>query len=53
MTTPRVMCPYCKHYTENQTCKAFPDGIADDIFMGFVQHDRPVDGDHGIQFEDK
>ena len=48
-------CVDCKHFTGTRehphVCKAFPDGIPDDVYWGKVSHDKPVDGDHGIQFE--
>ena len=51
------MCFSCVHYTgDNATiagsnCKAFPDQIPNAILLGYVIHDKPIDGDHGIQFE--
>jgi hypothetical protein len=51
-------CFKCKHFdTENEVaglwCKAFPDdeGIPDDIASGSFIHDKPHEGDNGIQFE--
>lgn len=35
------------------SCKAFPDGIPPDIWTGKVSHEKPYEGDHGIQFEAK
>jgi len=34
-------------------CEAFPDGIPDDIAYGDNLHEKPVEGDHGIQYEKK
>jgi len=32
-------------------CKAFPDGIPDEIAYGNNDHSMPFPGDHGIQYE--
>lgn len=48
------ICSVCKHFnikTEGNTCKAFPDGIPDEIWTGENDHTKPYKGDHGIQFE--
>jgi len=54
------VCNKCKHYkpgSSNEgkgilgTCKAFPKGIPDDIWIGKNNHKKPYKGDHGIQFE--
>jgi hypothetical protein len=34
-------------------CKAFPDGIPDDIYLEEFDHRLPYPGDHGIRFEFK
>lgn len=49
-------CTECKNYigqnNENKNiCKAFPNGINDDIFWGIKSHKEPIDGDNGIVFE--
>lgn len=50
-------CFRCAHYTGDQAtiagskCKAFPDGIPNSIILGDVDHDKPIDGDHGFRFE--
>jgi len=50
----------CKHFggltTEEEVgqsymCDAFPDGIPDDIAYGDNLHLEPVEGDHGIRYE--
>lgn len=38
--------------TEVNVCKAFPDGIPFDIQDGENLHLEPVEGDHGIQYEE-
>jgi hypothetical protein len=32
-------------------CEAFPEEIPEDILLGDNLHDKPIDGDNGIQFE--
>lgn len=53
-----VKCLECKHIGRTTddfvpTCKAFPEGIPDEIFFEKVTHDKPYHGDNGIQFERK
>jgi len=54
----------CKHYkgvkrlgeeesTEVNYCKAFPDGIPDEIAYGDNKHTEPYPGDNGIQYEEE
>jgi hypothetical protein len=59
------LCMICRHYTGTaiietekglegdmvHVCKAFPNGIPDEISMGDKGHKNPVNGDNGIQFE--
>ena len=54
------ICNKCKHYNPisfNEekdilgTCKAFPKGIPEDIWVGKNNHKKPCKGDNGIQFE--
>ncbi len=47
-----VQCALCIHYFARQRrCKAYPDGIPDEILNGTVDHRLPYAGDHGIQLE--
>jgi len=49
--TSKYLCVNCKHFRGANTCEAFPDGIPEKILIGKNNHDKPVRGDHGIQFE--
>lgn len=55
MTGPAPMCMKCKHFHYKNfasfTCDAFPKGIPDEIIDGEKLHKTPIDGDHGIIFE--
>lgn len=54
MTTPTIpaLCWGCERFREDgTTCDAFPDGIPESILLGGADHREPVDGDHGMQFE--
>jgi len=57
MTGTAPVCMDCKHFDWKGelpgrfSCKAFPDGIPDDIKWGNHIHKTPYPGDHGIQFE--
>lgn len=46
-------CWYCAHKfpTFKRTCKAFPNGIPDEIWQGHNPHTDPYPGDLGIRFE--
>lgn len=46
-------CIYCKHYNRETsgTCRAFPEDIPAEFFLGEAEHVTPYEGDHGIQFE--
>ncbi len=47
------VCGACVHWrTMRRVCKAFPDGIPMEIWMGENLHTKPYPGDNGIQFED-
>jgi hypothetical protein len=49
------ICTFCAHLTNitDRKCKAFPDGIPREIWLGKNNHMTPYPGDHGIQFERK
>ena len=51
------LCNDCKHrsplWPDEITCTAFPDGIPDEVLFCDLDHRKPIDGDHGIQFEPK
>ncbi|MCI8594901.1 MAG: hypothetical protein HFF09_06560 [Oscillospiraceae bacterium] len=45
-------CAWCKHHIGGTfTCKAFPDGIPEEVLAGEADHSKPYPGDHGIQYE--
>ena len=50
-------CLECKHFLGARgeklglRCEAFPNGIPEEILSGEVDHTKPVNGDHGIQFK--
>lgn len=56
------VCKNCKHiwyYSNNElifknnrlTCKAFNNGIVDEVYYGENDHRKPIKGDNNIQFE--
>jgi hypothetical protein len=47
------ICHTCTHIRKQGKCDAFPDGIPLNILVGNLIHNRPLPGDHGIQFEAK
>jgi hypothetical protein len=52
MTTPIIPCVRCRNWNEGTfTCRAFPDGIPDQVLTGKNFHREPIDGDNGIRFE--
>ena len=55
-TVLKQICIFCKHLggdndNDQPTCKAFPFGIPDDIYLGGADHRMPLPDDNGIQFE--
>lgn len=54
-------CATCKHYDHAASkaagfviCAAFPaGGVPREIELGYDRHTAPVEGDHGIQYEDR
>jgi hypothetical protein len=55
-TVPAPICYDCKHFNRRESwrwfkCKAYPDGIPDEIIESEVDHTKPHKGDNGIQFE--
>ena len=51
MTLPISQCVYCKRLRKDWTCKAFPDGIPDEVAASEVDHREPYPGDNGVHFE--
>lgn len=47
-------CFACKNLLEFEdkiTCRAFPQGIPEEILLGKFDHSNAYDGDNGIRFE--
>ncbi len=47
-------CIYCRHLDQDAAewvCKAYPNGIPQQILEGEANHVQPYPGDNGIQFE--
>jgi hypothetical protein len=50
---PATVCFVCKNYTNNLKCKAFPDGIPDEILTGKNDHTKPTkDQKNNIVFKE-
>jgi hypothetical protein len=56
---PRSQCNACRHLRPKAnlddpfTCTAFTDAIPDTVYGNELDHRKPVEGDHGIQFQAK
>ena len=50
-TEMSVRCAVCRHWTIGVCCKAFPDGIPNEIRSGKFDHKQPFPGDNGVRFE--
>lgn len=50
MNIKEPLCFSCAHLTVYPECKAFPDGIPEDIRNGTHPHIDPYEGDNGITF---
>lgn len=50
------ICSRCQHFDamsplgKKKVCKAFPDGIPGEIWLGENDHTKPFPGDKGIMF---
>ncbi len=44
------LCGACIFLKDARTCRAFPEGIPEEIWEGRVSHDKPYPGDNGIRF---
>ncbi len=56
MQYARPACMDCKHIFNKLgpfSCKAFPEGIPEDILKDGFDHKKPYKGDNGIRFEPK
>lgn len=47
------LCRTCKWWNGGRVCRAFPDGMPEEIWTGKVEHREPYPGDNGIQYEPK
>jgi hypothetical protein len=50
-------CIDCKNFIEKTEegiliCKAFPNGIPNDVFWNRIDHSENIDGDNVIKFEE-
>jgi hypothetical protein len=53
MTTPATPCYRCVRYQGSMRCHAFGEvEIPLEILEGKNDHTKPVDGDHGLLFEE-
>jgi len=49
------LCKQCRHWSEldfsGYKCKAFPNGIPEEIITSEHDHRKPYPGDNGIRYE--
>jgi hypothetical protein len=48
---PPPICSTCKNWGGTRICRAYPDGIPEDLYKGLVVHDVSLPGDRGILFD--
>ena len=46
-----MQCYECFHYSGDNKCDAFPEGIPRQIYTGEHDHTKEFKGDNGIRFE--
>ncbi|MEK8021365.1 MAG: hypothetical protein VSS75_031200 [Candidatus Parabeggiatoa sp.] len=51
MTTLPPFCLWCKHFQDDQKCKAYPKLIPQEIWENQHDHLQPYKGDQDIRFE--
>ena len=55
---PTPICYRCQYFkvpplkTKGLTCRAFPDGIPEDIILTGTSHIDPLPGDNGFQYKE-
>lgn len=55
VTIHRPLCMDCEYRDKDMPtlCLAYPKGIPKEILVNEVDHTKPYQGDHGIQFKKK
>jgi len=54
MTIPFNQCVQCENLVSGtQTCKAFPNGIPDEIWEAKKDHSKAYKGDNGVRFKNR
>ncbi len=50
-----VQCCMCVHLRSivDRRCDAYPDGVPDPIWDDKTMHTVPIDGDHGIRYQER
>lgn len=55
MTVLVSQCMFCQHFDESvreqNLCKAFPEGIPQEVMLNQVDHRHPVAGDEGVRWK--